>query len=80
MEIFDGPNGRLAQSIETVDALIKLSGTDYELTNTLMICRNTLAAISWERFRIRHEDLNRRAMIARRHTGFSLRHKRGNHV
>ena len=75
MEIFDGPNGRLAQSIETVDALIKLSGTDYELTNTLMICRNTLAAISWERFRMRHEELSRRAAVAKRHGLFACRHK-----
>lgn len=73
-------NSRLSQSIDTVDSLIRLGDADHDLTKTLIQCRHELAAISWERFRLRHEELNRRAMIARRHSLFKFRHKGGRHV
>jgi hypothetical protein len=68
-------NSRLAQSIDTVDSLIRLGDADHDLTKILIQCRHELAAISWERFRLRHEELNRRAVIARRHDLFKFRHK-----
>lgn len=62
-------------TIDAIDRLITAGVDDREITAALTKCRQTLAAISWERFRLRHEELNRRAAVAKRHGLFACRHK-----
>jgi hypothetical protein len=75
MDTGEDKNGRLAQSIDTVDSLIRAALGDPDLERALTTCRHQLAAISWERFRLRHEELNRRTVSARRIAQFTARHK-----
>ena len=72
-------NSRLSQSIDCVDSLIRLGDADHDLTKILIQCRHELAAISWERFRLRHEYLSKRAEANRRRAALKLRHTGGNH-
>ena len=70
----------LEETIDAVDFLIKASEMDPDACRTLTTCRNTLAALSWERFRIRHETASRMRCQTKRRTTFVLRHKtRGTH-
>ena len=65
----------LKETIDAVDFLIKASELDPGACRTLTTCRNSLAALSWERFRIRHETASMLRCQTKRRTAFVLRHK-----
>ena len=65
----------LENTIDAMDRLITLGIYDRETTTALTKCRHELAAISWERFRLRHENLSRIARANRDRANFIQRHK-----
>ena len=71
----------LENTIDAIDRLIGTTDREYgtEIQAPLMRCRETLAALSWERFRVRHEVLSRQATAARGRASFTARHKERRH-
>ena len=65
----------LEETIDAVDFLITASEMDPDACRTLTTCRNSLAALSWERFRIRHETASMLRCQTKRRAAFVLRHK-----
>jgi hypothetical protein len=65
----------LEQSIDAVDFLINAADLDPDVAAPLMRCRNSLAALSWERFRVRHEVLSRQATAKKLRIKFVERHQ-----
>jgi hypothetical protein len=67
--------------VDTVDHLVTLTlESDREVAAALIKCRETLRAITWERFRLRHEEASRQRAAARRRAAFIARHKAYDHA
>lgn len=60
---------------DAVDHLVSLALGDPECAAPLANCREKLRAVSWERFRLRHEQLSRDQVLARRRAAFVRRHR-----
>jgi hypothetical protein len=54
---------------EQVDALAQLAAGDHESYKVLATAREQLRAISWARFRARHEHSDKLYRLCRRHKG-----------
>jgi ABC-type hemin transport system substrate-binding protein len=54
---------------EQVDALAQLAEGDHEAYKVLATAREQLRALSWARFRARHEHSDKLFMLRRRHKG-----------
>jgi hypothetical protein len=63
---------------DNLDALVAATlETDREVAAVLTKCREGLRAISWERFRLRHEESSRLRVAARRRSAFIARQECG---
>jgi hypothetical protein len=60
---------------DAVDHFVTLADTDHEVAAVLTRCREGLRAISWERFRLRHEEASQRRVAAKRRAAFIARHQ-----
>jgi hypothetical protein len=61
--------------VAAVDGLVIAVGDDHDAASLLSHCRRDLAALAWERFRVRHEALSRQATAARVRAAFVQRHQ-----
>lgn len=65
------------QSVITqIEFQMSRAENDYEVGAALSRCRASLAAIAWERFRLRHEAACAAKALAQQHAMFVRRHKR----
>ena len=67
--------GTLESTIDAIDLLVGSACLDPEIEAPLTRCRAELAALSWERFRVRHEALSQQATAANARAAFVQRHK-----
>ena len=65
----------LESTIDAMDLLVGAACLDPEIEAPLMQCRARLAALAWERFRVRHEVLSRQATAAHARAAFVQRHQ-----
>ena len=61
--------------VAAVDGLVTEAGDDHESIRILATCRRGLAALAWERFRLRHEAASRVRVANKRRATFARRHQ-----
>ena len=61
--------------VAAIDGLVIEAGDDHESIRLLASCRRGLAALAWERFRVKHEAASQARTAAHARATFVQRHK-----